>query len=108
MSDAVAIQVGRISQQVSALEKRKKTTSKKKTKKVPKKKTAKKKWRLERVTNLTDRVLYEKIPKKGYMLVVPKNSIVRDTTENRQKYTAVPYITAKGTAGAAQPAMQQV
>lgn len=100
MSDAVAIQVGRISQQVSALEKRKKTTSRKKTKKPTKKKTTLKKWKLERVMD-PRRVLYEKIPKKGYMLLVAKNSIVRDTTENKQKYAAQTYILSKSAAASA-------
>lgn len=100
MSDAVAIQVGRISQKVDTLERRKKGTGTRKKSKKParKKRTTLKKWKLVRLAD-PNKVTYQKLPKKGYMLIVSKNSIIRDTTENRAKYAAIPVTLPPGVTG---------
>lgn len=87
----VAIEVGKLKQQMATRDKKK--TSKKKSKKPSNKKKTVKKWKLERQFD-TKNVLYEKLPKKGYLLIVAKNSIVRDTSENRAKYANVNYKTS--------------
>lgn len=92
MSDALAVKVGEIANEMKSLKKRPRSTSRKATKKKPtKKRQTLKKWKLERVASQTNGVFYQKIPKKGYLLVIPKNTVVRDTTENRTKYANVPY-----------------
>lgn len=95
MTDQVAIAVGEMRNEIKALKaKRSKTTTKRSAKKKPtKKKQTLKKWKLVRVQSQNS-VLYQKVPKKGYILVIPKNTIVRDTTENRTKYAAVAFTTA--------------
>lgn len=100
MTDAaLAIEVGQLKQQMKTSKKR--TTRRKASKKKPSKKKSVRKWKLVRNTSKPNLVLYEKVPKKGYLLVVPKNSVVRDTVENRAKYAsanmAVVYATAAST-----------
>lgn len=103
----LGVEVGALKQKVADLSRKKTKTTKKGSKKKPgKKRQTVKKWKLERVA-APDRVLYQKKPKKGYLLIVPKNSIVRDTTDNRTKYANVPYIVSTTTA-AAPTAMQVV
>lgn len=93
---ALAVEVGKMQQQMKSVTTRRSRTSRKSSSKKPsKKKRTLKKWKLERVVDQT-RVIYQKLPKKGYILIVPKNAIVRDTTENRAKYANVPYVVAPG------------
>lgn len=95
MSDQnLGVAVGELRNEIKQLKSKKsKTSSKRSTKKKPsKKKSGAKKWKLVRQTGVEQRVLYQKYPKKGYLLIVKKNAVVRDTTENRAKYSS-DYIT---------------